>query len=129
LAILVASCLENIEIYPVVFLLKGHCFPAYWRSGAFRAQFLEDAIKKARIGKATEVWFFETDAYPQIREAVAEGRLVPLETVCLTEHRGFQGALDDGLENLRSSAGFEAMIDVQLAREKEVTPLPLAGEY
>ena len=32
LALLFASCLEAVEIYPVVFLLNDHAFPGYWRT-------------------------------------------------------------------------------------------------
>ena len=32
LALLLAACLEYIEIYPVIFLLRDHAFPGYWRS-------------------------------------------------------------------------------------------------
>ena len=27
-----AACLEIVDIYPVIFLLKDHAFPGYWRS-------------------------------------------------------------------------------------------------
>ncbi len=32
LALLFASCLEFVGIYPVIFLIQGHAFPGYWRS-------------------------------------------------------------------------------------------------
>lgn len=32
LALLFASCLEFVGIYPVLFLIEGHAFPGYWRS-------------------------------------------------------------------------------------------------
>lgn len=32
LTLLLAACLEYIEIYPVIFLLSDHAFPGYWRS-------------------------------------------------------------------------------------------------
>ena len=64
-------------------------------------------------------------------EIVAEihaGRLVPLETVNLTERIGFEEAVEDGIGNLTSRRGFQAMLDIISARWDEnsrVTPLPL----
>lgn len=113
----------------MVFLLKNHAFPAYWRSSAFHEQFLNDTVNKTRSGKTTGVWHFEKDAYHVIRQAVSEGQLVPLETVRLTDEGSFRTALDEGLENLRSPVGFDAMIDIQVARDNNVTPIPLAGDY
>jgi hypothetical protein len=130
LAILLASCLEAVDIYPVVFLLKEHAFPGYWRSETFHKQFLDDAVTQTRAKRTTGSWHFEKDEFFLIiREAVAQGHLVPLETVRLTDHGSFRTSLDQGLENLRSPVGFDAMIDIQLARENGITPIPLTGDY
>lgn len=40
LAMLLASCLEFVEIYPVIFLLDDHAFPGYWRSEKAREKFI-----------------------------------------------------------------------------------------
>ncbi len=130
LAILLASCLEAVDIYPVVFLLKDHAVPGYWRSETLHKQFLDDAVTQTRAKRTTGSWHFEKDDFFLIiREAVAQGHLVPLETVRLTDHGSFRTSLDQGLENLRSPVGFDAMIDIQLARESGITPIPLTGDY
>ena len=41
LALLLASCLEYIDIYPVVVLLTGHAFVGYWRSEEAHDAFVE----------------------------------------------------------------------------------------
>src|SRR4051812_21964250 len=39
LALMLASCLEAIEVYPVLFLLDDHAFPGYWRTDVARTDF------------------------------------------------------------------------------------------
>lgn len=56
------------------------------------------------------------------------GKLVPLETVRLTENCGFWEAIDAGRDNLRPKREFAAMVDIALARENQVTPLPILGD-
>jgi hypothetical protein len=53
---------------------------------------------------------------------------VPLESVRLTENSGFWDAVEAGRENLADKREFYSMVDIALAREKQVTPLPLLGE-
>jgi hypothetical protein len=129
LAILIASCLEYIDIYPVIFLLKDHAFPGYWRSEAFQDKCIKDSIiQRNRSDTLTENWYFAKEpCFPSIRSAVAEGWLVPLETVRLTDQSSFRTALDEGLENLRTPFEFDAMIDIQTARKNNITPIPLVG--
>jgi hypothetical protein len=56
------------------------------------------------------------------------GRLVPLETVWLTEHSGFWDAVDGGKDNLKSRSRFHSMLDIARARDENVTPLPIGGD-
>lgn len=39
LALLYAACLEYIDVWPCLVLLRGHAFPAYWRTEAAHAEF------------------------------------------------------------------------------------------
>ena len=140
LALLFAACLELIDIYPVIFLLQGHAFPGYWRWDAHHEEFVQtkfDQIrqimpKKPRAIESAEVeddtWFFKQDTRREIMQYVYEGKLVPLETVRLTEHCGFWEAVEAGLDNFRDPQEFEAMVDIKLARDLLVTPLPILGE-
>ena len=137
LALLLSACLEYVDIYPVVFLLTGHAFPGYWRSDKLHDDYRQvktvplpesaqpDALRASQ--RTTER--FE-DAYAlknflEARALIAEGKVVPLETVWLTTQGAFSEAIDEGRRNLRRANEFDSMIDVTLARGAGVTPLPI----
>lgn len=135
LAILLASCLEWVEIYPVVFMLDDHAFPGYWRSLDAYYKFVDVAADNLGGGSDEERgsreepspgWISDRSTYAEIRSYVHKGTLVPLETVMLTSGGGFQETIDEGrtyFENKRNR-GFHSMVDILRAREC-VTPLPL----
>jgi hypothetical protein len=137
LALLLASCLEYVEIYPVVFLLADHAFPGYWRSEKYYEDFVgalgdEDAADSRKAPRAGQrfAWYLERENFREIMTEVHEGRLVPLETVSLTERLGFAQAAERGVENLTSRRHFQALLDIISARWDErrpVTPLPVAS--
>jgi hypothetical protein len=89
-----------------------------------RADYRSSAI----YGAQTEPWFLGKPTYREIVQLVNAGKLVPVETVRLTEHSGFYEAIGAGRDHLSARREFEAMVDVALAREKQVTPLPILGE-
>lgn len=143
LALLLAACLEYVDIYPTVFLLRTHAFPAYWRHDSFHSEF-----RKARggppgpvpAGAPVEVppptagpgqrwaWAFEPFQYREILGEVQAGRLVPLETTLVTGRGSFSDAIVAGVQNLANRREFESMLDILLARTDEktsVTPLPV----
>ena len=129
LALLLAACLEYVGIYPVIFLLNDHAFPGYWRSEESRHKFFgvegDPGEYVGRKRTSAYPWMQLQDGYGEVTELVRSGDLAPLETVWLTQHKGFWEARDAGGENLRSRDQFESMIDVQRARDKQVTPLPV----
>jgi len=140
LALLLASCLEYVEIYPVLFLLKDHAFPGYWRDEGYYDSFLAalvgPEVQDAEPGRPTPgsravqqySWYLEQAHFREVLGEIHSGRLVPLETVSLTEHVGFSKAIEQGQANLTSKRQFQAMLDVMSARWDEtihVTPLPL----
>jgi hypothetical protein len=136
LALLIAACLENVDIYPVIFLLKDHAFPGYWRSEQARDDFMaadtlpmdcdtEKSSMTTVAGSQTYGWWFRDTAYEEIRRHVETGALVPLESVWLTEFSGFAEAIDGGLDNLKSKRRFHSMLDILKARDLQVTPLPI----
>jgi hypothetical protein len=45
----------------------------------------------------------------------------------LTKHAGFGAALDEGKRKIGLKPNFESMMDITLARESAVTPLPVVG--
>jgi hypothetical protein len=136
LALLIAACLENVDIYPVIFLLKDHAFPGYWRSEQARDDFMAadtlptdvDTEKSGTTmvpGSQTIAWWFRDTAYEEILRHVETGALVPLESVWLTEFSGFAEAIDGGRDNLKSKRRFHSMLDILKARDLQVTPLPI----
>lgn len=133
LALMLAACLEYVDIYPTVFLLEGHAFAGYWRSEEgywdFVTRMVEVAGQAANRsdtwGVNSEPWIFPAACFPHIIEEVHRTRqLVPLEATELVARNGFWNAVDLGYENLRSAEDFHSMIDIRLARDHLVTPLP-----
>jgi hypothetical protein len=137
LALLLAACLEYIGIYPILFLLKDHAFPGYWRSDAARELFIKmargpgqttsevRALDTRDTAMPIKPWCFNN--YSEVFELAQRGIIVPIESVWLTQHEGFWEAVDEGMNDLRSKSEFVYMIDVQGARSSEppVTPLPI----
>lgn len=140
LALFFAACLELIDIYPVIFLLEGHAFPGYWRRSEDHDQFRKarpprineivqaDSRTSTIFGAQREAWLLGKPTYREIVQFVNAGKLVPIETVRLTENCGFAEAIEAGRDNLRDEREFAAMVDIVLAREEQVTPLPILGE-
>lgn len=137
LAILLVSCLEWIEIHPVLFLLHGHVFCGYWKDLAAHRRFLEvlpETIPRRRDegemprDDGTQRWVSEQKTYAEIKGFVDRGELIPIETVGLTTAKGFAAAIDEGRGHFykKRNRAFRAMIDLVSAREASgVTPLPL----
>ncbi|MDH4323668.1 MAG: CHAT domain-containing protein [Betaproteobacteria bacterium] len=140
LALLLASCLEYVEIYPAIVLLKTHAFPAYWRHDSFHEDFRKARTGTERVDMELErgrpspasgqafSWAFQPSQYREIVGEVQAGRLVPLETTLVTGRGSFSEAVADGVQNLASRREFESMLDVLLARSdrrSRVTPLPV----
>jgi hypothetical protein len=136
--LLLASCLELIEVYPVLFLLTGHAFVGYWRSDVYRQEFLEQMAEfgsnfKPSGGwesdpyKPTYPWYFEKRFYDVVLEYIREAKLVPLESTLLTTRGSYGDAIAQGMDNLRNRSEFHSMLDVVTAREHRVTPIPMRG--
>lgn len=140
--LLLAACLEYVEIYPIIFLLKGHAFVGYWRHNEYQDEFVRAAIGLPRETGAAEDatpmreeeavrsveqygWFYKQDAYDLVLQFVREGKLMPLESTLLTQRGGFWEAVEEGAKNLRSRSDFDSLVDVSQSRG-EVTPIPLA---
>lgn len=143
LALLFASCLEFVGIYPVVFLVTGHAFPGYWRSDKawwrmkqFRFGDRPGTSEAPLVSPPTAVtsgqsegWMFDgVDNLVELLRYVQEGTLVPFESTFVAKQRGFFQALEEGSGRLHPDT-FDAMIDVQSARAANVTPLPLFDKF
>lgn len=143
LALLMASCLEAIEIYPVIFVLEDHAFPGYWRTDTARESFCRRIASAAsNVGSASSAihgdsgsakgrpgaaWCFDAGALPDIQRAIRLHHLVPLESVGLTGRSSLATAVSDAQSYFHKDeeSRFLLMLDVQTARERGVTPLPL----
>jgi hypothetical protein len=140
LALLFAACLELVDIYPVVFLLDGHALPGWWRHGDYRNEYFEmpaDNFKEIVEASATEnsvanaqvvAWHTGKASWREVRRWIRERKLVPIETVRLTEHCGFAEAIEAGVQALNDNRDFDSMLEIVTARNECVTPLPIREE-
>lgn len=140
LAVLLASCLEWIEVYPVIFMLQDHAFPGYWRSEQAYQKFrqmdeldggpLADQRRPGNSRSTEFPWFSDRAVYEELRGYLQRGELVPIETVRLTSGASFADATAEavGYFDLKRNRNFHSMVDIVLSREKQVTPLPLCND-
>jgi hypothetical protein len=135
LALLFAACLEQVGLYPVIFLLWDHAFPGYWRNEESYNDFLKmkDAPETgadpqlAQADPTADPDVIRRLAFEEVHRLITKGSLVPLETVWLTSRRGFADSVQAGLDNLKSSGDFEAMVNIQQERSDGLSPLPLVS--
>lgn len=136
LALLFAACLELVDIYPVVFLLEGHALPGWWRHPAFRDEYMQmtgnysgalraDAGGSSAANAQAVPWHAGRASWDEVRQLILDRKLVPIETVRLTEHCGFIEAIEAGVEALADRADYDSMLDIITARQRQITPLPL----
>lgn len=144
LALLIASCLEYVDIYPVVVLLSGHAFVGYWRSEEAHDAFVEVLHVPAEVPPAGSPlarsasvplveqygWRLTRLHYDEIMEYVTSGDLVMLEATCLTGAWSFAEATKEGRANMRNRRELDSLLDIRLARSAQppVTPLPILNE-
>lgn len=140
LALLFAACLELIDVYPVIFLLDGHALPGWWRHPNFRDEYFEmpaenfaeidqSSASENTVANAQVVaWHTGKASWPEVRRWIRERKLVPIETVRLTEHCGFVEAIEAGVQALRERKDFDSMLEIITARTEQVTPLPVLKE-
>jgi very-short-patch-repair endonuclease len=111
LAMLLASCLEQAGLNPIVLIKKGHAWVGCWLiNTTFPTPTFDD-------GQA-------------VRKRVASGELLVLETTVLTNRPAvsLRIACELGLEHLRQEDEFLFAIDVKRARIEQIRPLPTRGE-
>jgi hypothetical protein len=136
LALLLAACLEYIDIFPVLILLNGHAFLGYWRTEEAYASFAEPVLDVSSDEQITDSrvsdnqdrnWMFGPMVYDEIVNRINADGLYPVECVALTQQTGFWAAIDQGFENLAEEHKdeFAALVDVRRARLHQITPLPL----
>jgi hypothetical protein len=143
LALLFAACLEYVDIYPVIFLLRNHALPGFWRRSEFQDDFrkVAERFQKTPAPSGAEPsqlstvqewpWYHSKNAYEEIMEEIDLGnqRLFPIETVGLTQRAGFKDSILSAIDKLKNKNGipefeFEGMIDITQARSNSITPIP-----
>lgn len=111
LAMLLASCLEQAGLNPVVLIKKGHAWIGCWLiNTTFPTPAFDD-------GQA-------------VRKRIASGELIAFETTVLT-HRprpSLRIACELGLEHLQQDDEFLFAVDVKRARIEQIRPLPIRGQ-
>jgi len=145
LSLLLAACLEYVEIYPVILLFRDHACVGYWRSPGAHDAFLElrdvehrvtvpagdgagGSVEESRsLSSPREPFLCLRDAFPEIRREIRAGNLVPLEATLLPARASFAQGMEDGVENLARLGDFQAMLDVVAARNAGITPIPIGG--
>lgn len=137
LALLFAGCLELVDIYPVIFLLEGHALPGWWRHPDYRDEYAAmsdnslseviDANESSNSAANAQVvaWHTGKASHDEIKRWIRDRKLVPIETVRLTENCGFVEAIEAGIEALKPRRDFDSMLEIVTARYEQVTPLPL----
>jgi hypothetical protein len=144
LSLLLASCLEYIDIYPVLVLLTGHAFVGYWRSEEQHTAFLEMRRLPANVpapgdpaARAAAVpfvdqygWRLTRLQYDEIMTHITSGDLIMLEATYLTSASSFAEAVEEGRANMRSKRQFDSLLDIRTARTATppVTPLPIIDQ-
>ncbi|MFO1441436.1 MAG: hypothetical protein U1F81_24165 [Verrucomicrobiaceae bacterium] len=145
LSMLFSACLENICLYPVVFLIDGHAFSGYWRDpgqwetlSSFATSTVEDETPDMKNAMETSVltprqtgagWMLGKAFLPRIRRHLRDGDLVAVEAVPVTSAGDLSTSMEAGAENLADAGAFISLVDLQIARtvDHPVTPLPLAN--
>uniref|UniRef100_A0A832I4H1 CHAT domain-containing protein n=1 Tax=Eiseniibacteriota bacterium TaxID=2212470 RepID=A0A832I4H1_UNCEI len=136
LALLLAACLEYVDLWPAIILTEGHALVGYWRAPEWQEAFqaladvdpagLERAARST-VGSARDevAYVLPCDGHWRVADLIGRGRLVPLEATLLAGHRSFADARREGAQRIADPLAFHALIDVVRARDEGVTPLPI----
>lgn len=108
LVVLFAAAIEAIGLRPVIVLVRDHAFAGFWLTHHdFGSSVADDA--------------------PSMRNRLALHDLILFETtlICGAARSGFKRACEAGQAHVRAErdAAFEAVIDVQRARQRRIRPL------
>jgi hypothetical protein len=122
LAILIASCLEHVSIYPLIYLVPGHTFVGFWRGITAHEDFWKAARNDIRrqpqgLGRTWTI----TDA-GEIRRLLSDGSVDCLEATFVTKRNAtFANASEEGRRRLMRDS-LDVAVDVEASR-REIQPL------
>lgn len=108
LAVLMAGCLEQAGMYPLVVMTRGHAFAGVWLTDECFADCM-------------------TDEALLLRKRVDLGEILVLETTLLTAPppNDLPTAITTARRHLADEGQFEGVIDIQRCRKSRIRPLPI----
>jgi hypothetical protein len=118
LAVLFASCLEQIQIYPLIILMYGHTFFGFWKDAQVHAVFWDQA-RNNRLRRPQDPgreWTITDRA--EIQELVDSGIISLVEATTVTNRNAtFEEAVQAGRARLyNQEKRFDVAVDIQASR-------------
>lgn len=110
ITLLMASCLEQLGINPIIVMMQGHCFVGAWLTEQFNSRAV--GYDHARLLKLS---------------ADGVGQLVVVETTCVSQSKQyeFEQAVQTAVKELRANADeFLYFLDVKHCRLEHFRPMP-----
>jgi len=123
LALLFAAALEYVEIYPAIILFADHALVGFYRNEQAHEKVRDYMDRNAKSDE--QAWMLGKNIQSLIKQMIDSGELVGVETVGLTKHQSFEKAKEEGTNRIELGVDFEYLVDVRIAREGGVTPLPI----
>lgn len=105
LSLLLAGLWEQAGLHPLIVIVPGHAFPAFWT--------VDESFADATV-----------DGVIAVRKRVDLGEIVPVESTLLTHAEGsFAGAVEKATRRLREDASPSWAIDIRTARKLRIRPI------
>ncbi len=110
-SVLLAACLEQAGLRPVVVLVEGHAFPGVW--------LVDKSFDEVVTTHAS-----------MLLNRIDLGEFIVIESTCMTKIPpvSFKSALEQAKANLRSGSRFQCAVDIGDARKAGILPLSLTEE-
>jgi hypothetical protein len=107
LVVLIAACLEQAGLYPLISLITGHAFAGVWLE--------EECFPDSA-----------TDDVLRLRKRVELGEICVFETTLITSNPAtpFEYAVKEAKKYLEDADAYRCTIDVTRARKSQIRPLP-----
>lgn len=111
LTVLVAACLEQAGLHPLIVITAGHAFVGVW-------------LEEETFADVA------TDDLLRLRKRVELGQIAVFEATLIASEQpvSFDQAIKDGRQHLEDVAAFRCVIDIRRARKSRIRPLPLRIE-
>jgi hypothetical protein len=123
LAILFASCLEQVGIKPLIVLAPGHTYAGFWTSSADAKEFWTRACRDPLRLPQTPGRGWMIKSRKELRDLAEKGSVLPVEATLVADRSAdFDSALTHGHDNLFSREPLDVAVDVYASRQS-VQPL------